>query len=135
MTDKLTKENRSKNMAQIKSKNTQLEINFRKQLYKTGVRYVLNYPLFGRPDLAIPSKKIAIFINGCFWHHHKNCRLAYMPKSNTEFWKNKLTKNAEHDKQVRNRLKKDGWKVITVWECEIKNNLKKTVTKIIKETK
>lgn len=118
-------------MAKIKSRNNQIETKFRKELYRCGIRYSLNYNLFGKPDLAIPSKKIAVFINGCFWHQHKNCKLAYMPKSNVAFWKTKLLKNVKRDKEVRNKLQKDGWNVLTAWECEIESNLTETVEKTV----
>lgn len=135
MTDKLTKSQRSENMSKIKSHNTKLEVSFRKQLYKKGIRYLLSYPLIGKPDLVIPSKKLAIFINGCFWHQHKGCKLSCMPKTNTDFWKTKLEGNKGRDKKVRIELKKKGWEVITVWECEIEGNVTHAVNKIIKSLK
>jgi len=131
MADRITREKRSDNMAKIRSRNTSIEIKFRKQLFKQGIRYLLNYPLYGKPDLTIPSKKIAIFVNGCFWHQHKNCKLSYMPKSRVDFWKNKLLKNITRDKQVRDKLQKDDWTVITVWECDIENKLSEVVNNTI----
>lgn len=131
MADKISKEKRSDNMSKIKSRNTFLEINFRKKLFKQGIRYRLNYSLFGKPDLVIQSKRTAVFINGCFWHQHKNCKLSYMPKTNTNFWKEKLLKNVERDKQVREKLFNDGWKVVTVWECDIEDDIERAVNKTI----
>ncbi len=133
MADKISKEKRSDNMSKIRGRNTLLEINFRKYLFKQGVRYRLNYHLFGKPDLVIPSKKIVIFINGCFWHQHRNCKLSYTPKTNTVFWTNKLSKNVERDIKVEKELTDKGWKIIRVWECNIEADLDKTVQKVLKK--
>ena len=119
-------------MAKIKGNNTRIEIVFRKLLFKNGIRYFISYPLEGKPDITIPSKKTAIFIDGCFWHQHKNCKLAYMPKSNVAFWKHKLTGNVKRDKKVNNKLKKLGWKVVRVFECAIKKDPENTVKRTIK---
>ena len=127
MADRISKEKRSANMARIRSKNTLIEIRFRKGLYKLGIRYSLNYMIFGKPDLVILSKRVAVFVNGCFWHQHEKCKLGYLPKSNVVFWETKLSKNRERDKMVRMQLKREGWKVITIWECEIVENLEKTL--------
>lgn len=127
MTDKLNKTQRSANMAKIKNHNTAIELKFRKQLYKMGIRYLLKSPITGKPDLVIPAKKVAIFINGCFWHQHDKCKLAYMPKSNITFWKTKLSKNVSRDRNVKELLDKEGWKAITVWECEITKNMEEIV--------
>lgn len=132
MADRITKEKRSDNMSKIKSRNTLIEIKFRKELFRRGMRYLLNYSLFGKPDLTVPSKRIAIFINGCFWHQHKNCKLAYMPKSNVSFWKEKLLKNVNRDRLVRDKLQQGGWNVITVWECDIEKNLSEIVNNTIR---
>jgi DNA mismatch endonuclease, patch repair protein len=80
-------------MSKIKGKDTLPEVVFRKKLYSMSIRYRLNHKLPGKPDLVIPSKRTVIFIHGCFWHQHKNCRLAYIPKSNIDFWQNKFEKN------------------------------------------
>lgn len=131
MADILSRKNRSDNMAKIKSRNTSIEIRFRKQLYCRGIRYAINYPAFGKPDITLVSKKIAIFVNGCFWHQHRACKLAYMPKTNIDFWSKKLNKNIERDRQVNIKLKKEGWHVIRVWECEIENDINAVSSKII----
>ncbi len=133
MADRISVKERSNNMSKIKSKNTRLELRLRSYLYKHGMRYRLNYPLFGKPDLVFPSKKAVVFINGCFWHQHSNCNLAYMPKSNISFWRNKLSKNTERDRTVLERLYKEGWKVFKVWECDIENRFEKTVSLLTKE--
>lgn len=116
---------RSENMARVKSKNTKPEIFLRKLLWHKGFRYRLNYKdLPGSPDLYIPKYRVAIFVNGCFWHMHENCRYSSIPKSNYEFWKNKLEGNVERDKKNYAQLESMGIKVIVVWGCEIKQMMK-----------
>ena len=116
---------RSQNMARVKSKNTKPEDFLRKLLSHKGFRYRLNYKeLPGSPDLYIPKYKVAIFVNGCFWHMHENCRYSSIPKNNHEFWKNKLEGNVERDKQNYSKLERMGIKVIVVWGCEIKQMMK-----------
>ena len=116
---------RSQNMARVKSKNTKPEDFLRKLLWHKGFRYRLNYKeLPGSPDLYIPKYKVAIFVNGCFWHMHENCRYSSIPKNNHEFWKNKLEGNVERDKQNYSKLERMGIKVIVVWGCEIKQMMK-----------
>lgn len=118
-------------MSKIKSRNTSLELYVRKFLFNKGLRYRVNYKITGRPDIVFPAKKIAIFINGCFWHKH-NCDNSVIPKSNREFWKNKLADNVKRDKDVEKKLKREGWKVYKIWECEIQNPNKKSLDKMIK---
>lgn len=116
---------RSQNMARVKSKNTKPEVFLRKLLWHKGFRYRLNYKeLPGSPDLYIPKYRVAIFVNGCFWHMHENCRYSSIPKSNYEFWKNKLEGNVERDKKNYAQLESKGIKVIVVWGCEIKQMMK-----------
>ena len=111
---------RSQNMARIKSKNTKPETYIRKLLYKMGYRYRVNYSqLPGTPDIFILKYNTAIFVNGCFWHRHKNCKIATFPKTNTEYWKNKFKRNVERDIEVREKLFEMDISVITIWECEI----------------
>lgn len=128
--DKISAKARSKNMSRIKSKNTKPELILRKYLYGLGKRYRLHYPLPGKPDITFPSKKIAVFVNGCFWHGH-GCKVDHLPKSNTKFWTEKIIKNKERDFKVKNKLKKLGWKVIVVWECELTNNKRTNIIKMI----
>ena len=112
-------------MARVKSKNTKPEVLLRKLLWHKGFRYRLNYKeLPGSPDLYIPKYRVAIFVNGCFWHMHENCRCSSIPKSNYEFWKNKLEGNVERDKKNYAQLESMGIKVIVVWGCEIKRMMK-----------
>ena len=119
---------RSENMARVKSKNTKPEIFLRKLLWNKGFRYRVNYKnLPGSPDIYLPKYKTAIFVNGCFWHMHQNCKYSSIPKSNYEFWKNKLEGNVERDKKKYAQLESMGIKVIAVWGCEIKKMMKDEV--------
>ncbi|EYD69290.1 DNA mismatch endonuclease Vsr [Fusobacterium necrophorum subsp. funduliforme B35] len=116
---------RSENMARVKSKNTKPEIFLRKLLWHKGFRYRINYRnLPGSPDIYLPKYKTAIFVNGCFWHMHENCKYSSIPKNNYEFWKNKLEGNVERDKKNYAQLESMGIKVIVVWGCEIKQMMK-----------
>lgn len=116
---------RSENMARVKSANTKPEIFLRKLLWHKGFRYRVNYSkLPGKPDIFIPKYNTAIFVNGCFWHMHENCRLSSIPKNNYDFWKNKLEGNVERDKKNYKELENMGIKVIVVWGCEIKEMMK-----------
>ena len=111
---------RSQNMARIKSKNTKPEIYIRKLLYKMGYRYRVNYSeLPGTPDIFILKYNTAIFVNGCFWHRHENCKIATFPKTHTEYWEKKFRRNVERDIEVRENLFEMDISVITIWECEI----------------
>ena len=111
---------RSQNMARIKSKNTKPEIYIRKLLYKMGYRYRVNYSqLSGTPDIFILKYNTAIFVNGCFWHRHKGCKIATFTKTNTEYWEKKFKRNVERDIWVREKLFELDISVITIWECEI----------------
>lgn len=120
----MTKEQRSKNMSHIRSKDTSIELKVRKYLFSLGYRYRVNYKeLPGKPDIVFTKKKIAIFIHGCYWHGHNcNSRYAHVSKSNTDYWNTKIQRNQERDKRNIEQLEKDGWKVIVLWECEIKEN-------------
>jgi len=127
--DKISKETRSKNMASIKSKDTQPELIVRRKLHKLGLRYRLHYPLVGKPDIVFPSKKIAIFVHGCFWHGH-GCKNDHIPKTNNKYWSSKINTNKMRDMTVKKRLTKLGWKILIVWECKTYN--KKFLGKILK---
>ena len=120
MADNVTPEKRTKIMRSIISKSTKPEIVLRKFLFSQGYRYRKNYKkLPGRPDIVFISKKIAIFVHGCFWHQHKNCEITNKPRSNTTFWKEKFSKNLERDKLNQRDLQKMGWNPKVIWECEI----------------
>lgn len=134
MADNHTKEIRSKNMSHIRSKNTKPEEIVRKYLFSRGLRYRKNdkrYP--GCPDIVLPRYKTCVFVNGCFWHQHPNCKYAVLPSSNKDYWIPKLQKNKQRDIQNEAALKDEGWRVITVWECELqKENREKILGKLYK---
>ena len=116
---------RSENMARVKNKDTKPEIFLRKLLWHEGFRYRINYKgLPGRPDIYFPKYKTAIFVNGCFWHMHEGCKFSSIPKTNYEFWKEKLEGNVERDKKNYKELEDMGINVTVVWGCEIKEMLK-----------
>ena len=122
MTDHLSPAERSRNMGKIKSKNTKPEKIVRSLLHSHGFRFRLhNKNLPGRPDITLKKYNTVIFVNGCFWHHHKNCRRANIPKSNKGYWIPKIERNKIRDKKNFAELKKLKWKVLVVWECEVKN--------------
>lgn len=117
-------------MASIRSKNTLPELAVRKELWKEGFRYRLHYKVLpGKPDIVFPNKKLAVFINGCFWHNH-SCIGGRVPRTNTKFWKTKIEMNVRRDELNYQKLKEMGWKVLTLWECEINLNLVKQVNKV-----
>jgi len=129
-------ENVSRVMSANKAKNTKPEILLRQALWDNGLKgYRVNYKnVPGRPDIAFVSKKVAIFVNGCFWHRCPNCNLP-MPKNNTEFWLKKFNANIERDKRKITDLENIGWKVITIWECQIKKDINLIVTILKSEIK
>lgn len=116
--DKITTEARSRNMSKIKAKNTKPELKIRQILYSQGYKYRIHYPLKGKPDIVFTKKKVAVFINGCFWHGH-GCKLDHVSKSNSEFWDNKIKRNKNRDKLIQKTLKSEGWKIFVIWECEL----------------
>lgn len=124
--DKLTKEQRHHCMASIRGKNTRPEIMVRKFLFSRGFRYRLNHPrLPGHPDIVMRKYRTCIFVNGCFWHGHDNCRYFVLPKTNTEFWKAKIERNRARDIEEQHKLASMGWHCITVWECQLKPTVRK----------
>ncbi len=113
---------RSRNMSAIKSKNTKPEIKVRKVLHSMGYRFRLHRKdLPGSPDIVLPKYKTVIFVHGCFWHRHENCKYASTPKTRQEFWEAKFRENINRDKLNQENLSSKGWKIIVVWECEIKD--------------
>lgn len=118
-----SKEKRSFNMSRIRGKNTKPEEVVAKYLFSQGFRYrrnVRNLP--GTPDIVMKKYKTVIFVNGCFWHAHEGCKYFVLPDNNKEFWKEKLFRNRERDSEKKIQLEKLGWKVITIWECELKKD-------------
>jgi DNA mismatch endonuclease, patch repair protein len=121
-------------MASIRSRNTKPEIILRKALFKRGYRYrihVKNLP--GRPDIVLPRYGTVVFVNGCFWHMHDACRTNMIPKANVEYWIPKLKRNVERDALNQKELKKAGWKIVVIWECEIRNHFQKVVDDLISQ--
>lgn len=120
--DKLTKAQRSANMAKIRAKDTKPEMTVRRMLHALGYRFRLHGPgLPGKPDVVFPRKKLALFIHGCFWHQHENCKHSVLPKSRPEFWLPKLKRNKERDTENIAKLQQIGWQTMTVWECETRS--------------
>lgn len=120
MADKLTKEQRHKCMSSIRSKDTKPEIRVRKRLFAEGFRFRLAVKsLPGTPDIVLPRYRSIILVNGCFWHGHKGCRYYVLPKTNLQFWKDKIERNQQRDDIVCGRLEALGWRVFTVWECQL----------------
>src|SRR5688572_5149831 len=119
MADVHDKKTRSYNMSQIKGKNTKPEMLVRKFLHANGFRYRLHAKnLPGKPDIVLPKYKTVIFVHGCFWHGHKDCKKSVLPKTRKEWWKYKITGNINNDAKAIITLEKLGWKVITIWSCE-----------------
>ena len=120
-------------MASIKGKNTKPEMIVRKFLWRHGLRYRLNHPrLPGKPDIVLRKYRTCIFVNGCFWHGHEGCKLFVMPKTRTEFWQNKVNRNKERDKRVKQELTSMGWHSITIWECELRpSNRERTLEALV----
>lgn len=122
MADIFTPQKRSEVMSAIRSKDTKPELRVRSQLHRKGFRFRLHgRGLPGKPDIILSRYRSAIFVHGCFWHLHEGCADARLPKSRTEFWAEKLTRNVARDKRNQRELRAMGWKVIVVWECELKN--------------
>jgi len=121
MADVFTKEKRSEVMSKIRSSNTKPEMIVRRYLHKEGFRYSLHSTkLPGKPDIVLASRKIVVLVNGCFWHGHKKCSTYKTPKSNREFWVNKISTNIIRDKRNLKTLTSLGYKVFVVWECQLK---------------
>ena len=121
MPDIMTPQQRHLCMSHIRSKDTKPEQLLRQALWHKGFRYKLHFKyLPGKPDIVLPKYKTAIFVNGCFWHGHKGCKDFVIPKSNTAFWLEKIGKNKNRDEHNITALISAGWKVITIWECELK---------------
>lgn len=113
---------RSQMMARVHSSNTKPEIEVRKALHASGLRFRLHSrDLPGKPDIVFPSRKLVVFVHGCFWHQHSGCKRARMPKENADFWTPKLQRNLNRDQEVQDALRALGWVVLVAWECKIKS--------------
>jgi len=133
MTDVHTKAQRSYNMSRIKGKNTKPEILVRKYLHAKGYRFRLHVKnLPGKPDIVLPKYKTVIFVHGCFWHGHKNCKYFVVPKTRTDWWLQKISRNKQLDLENFLKLKSGGWKVFSIFECELKGaKQERTLSKIM----
>lgn len=130
--DKVTKQQRSLNMSHIKGKNTKIELMVRKYLFHHGFRYRINdKKLPGKPDIVLKKYKTVIFVNGCFWHRHLNCKLSTTPKTNADFWNKKFQRNIENDTKNYHLLKEKGWNIIMLWECELHDNFEQVMYEVI----
>lgn len=122
MTDRLSEERRSWNMSRIRSKDTAPERAVRSLLHQLGFRFRLHRKdLPGHPDIVLPRYRSVVMVHGCFWHRHPGCKFAYEPKSRVDFWERKFKRNVERDREVREQLENLGWRVLVVWECELRN--------------
>lgn len=131
MSDSLTPEKRSWNMSQIRAKDTSIEVKVRKYLFAHGFRYRKNVKgLPGKPDIVLPKYRTVVFIHGCFWHRHENCKRATTPKSRLDYWLPKFDRNVQNDKKHREDLEEAGWNVITVWECEVNKSFDETMKRL-----
>lgn len=133
MADVHDKQTRSYNMSQIKGTDTKPELLVRRFLFKNGFRYKLHdKKLPGKPDIVFPKLKTIIFVHGCFWHGHDNCKYFVVPKTRTDWWLQKIGRNKQLDIENKLRLKKEGWKVYSIFECGLKGiKQKQTLTKMV----
>lgn len=130
--DSITPERRSWNMSRIRGKDTKIEVEVRKYLFAKGFRFRKNDKRFpGKPDVVLPKYKTVIFVNGCFWHMHEGCKQGRLPKSNLDYWREKLEKNVENDKLHEQQLMEMGWNTITLWECELKKDFEGVMDNLI----
>ena len=134
MADVHTIEQRHYNMQQIKATNTKPELLVRKFLHANGFRYLLHKKsLPGKPDIVLSKYKTVIFIHGCFWHGHTNCKYFTIPKTRTEWWTDKISTNKVNDGKAMKALKKEGWNVIVIWECKLKREkAERTLEQLVK---
>ena len=119
MADVVHRATRSRMMSAIRGRDTRPELEVRRLLHREGLRFRLHAALPGKPDLVFPKYEAVVFVHGCFWHRHPNCRYATTPASNQEFWQAKFNANVARDKRVLARLRREGWRVFTVWACRI----------------
>ncbi|WP_316820823.1 very short patch repair endonuclease [Pedobacter gandavensis] len=134
MTDVHTKIIRSYNMSKIKGKDTQPEILVRKFLHKNGYRYRIHVKdLPGKPDIVLPRYKTVVFVQGCFWHGHEGCKYYVVPKTRTDWWLKKINETIVNDKTNQQSLVSTGWRVIEIWECELRKTLvENTLNRLLK---
>jgi DNA mismatch endonuclease (patch repair protein) len=135
MADVHTKAQRSYNMSRIRSTNTKPEMLVRKFLHAQGFRYRLHdKKLPGKPDIVLPKYKTVIFVHGCFWHGHEGCKYYVVPKTRAEWWLDKINTNKTNDSKALKALKKDGWKLVEIWECDLKaSKMEKRMMKLLQQ--
>lgn len=135
MADVHSKETRSYNMSRVRGKDTAPELLVRKFLHRNGFRYSLHSTaLAGKPDIVLPKYKAVVFVHGCFWHGHQDCRYATIPKTKTEWWRAKIEGNAANDARAEQILKAAGWSVYQVWTCDLKKDkMEKTLAKLLSQ--
>lgn len=119
MADVVDKATRSRMMAGIHGKDTKPELIVRSFLHRAGLRFRLQAKLPGKPDLVLPKYRAAVFVHGCFWHRHEDCRYATIPASNAAFWQEKFAANVRRDSRVKQKLEEMGWRVLIIWSCEL----------------
>lgn len=130
MADKISQEQRSANMAAVRNKNTKPEVLVRKKVFTAGFRYrlhVRNLP--GTPDMVLPRYRIAVFVNGCFWHGH-DCPKGKLPASNRDFWVEKISRNIDRDRRSNIALEEDGWTVVTIWACQLDEGISRLLEQL-----
>lgn len=129
MVDIVSEAQRSYNMSRIRSKDTKPELCVRSMLHRLGYRFTVNGPknkqLPGKPDIVLPKYSTVIFVHGCFWHGHEGCKHATIPKTRTDWWRIKICGNVERDRRNQYKLSTLGWKIVVIWECELKSVEKK----------
>lgn len=131
--DHLSIEQRHKNMSHVHSKNTKIEVKVRKALFAAGFRYRKNVKdLPGTPDIVLSRYKTVIFVNGCFWHQHQNCKKSKIPSTNTNWWRHKLRSNVVNDRFNKEKLESMGWTVVTIWQCQLEHNFDEVINNLIK---
>lgn len=130
--DNHSKEIRSYNMSRIRSTGSKPEEIVRKYLFSKGLRYRKNVNVLpGKPDIVLPKYRTIVFVNGCFWHGHSNCKYFVMPKSNTEYWQNKISKRIMKDTETYDKLTEMGWNVLIIWECQLKKPTREKALKYL----
>lgn len=132
MADNITPDQRHLNMSHISSHSTKPELVLRHALWNLGLRYRINdNKLSGKPDIVLPKYRTVVFIHGCFWHGHNDCKCYKIPQTNTNFWTSKIARNRERDQEVWRQLEAKGWYVIIVWECQLKKaSLEDTINRV-----
>ena len=134
--DIFSPEKRSEIMRRVRSDDTRPEQILRKALFSRGWRYRKNVKkLYGKPDIVFAKAKVVVFVHGCFWHQHEGCKAADRPKSRQDYWQKKLERNSARDLETQEKLKREGWRVIVIWECELRRDLDAMVERVEEELK